>query len=293
MDGDALAFVLAGGGPLAGCVGACVQLCQRAGQGTAAVLRLGFCWSTSQLVCAPSLDWVSNPSDVSLSSRSSLLPTVSSCCRWTCEPQLLNSCLQNIGDLITGIGSAITTYAKASETLDRRAGNGVNTASVATKIAPGPRTVPTSIMLDPVTITPVVTSRGGGAQRSSHPPAAAAAAAAAAATLAAAEAVEAAEDAGGSAATLPVGTTPSPTVGVKRNHGTDGEEELNTSGKKKRIRKNWTAEEEERFMTVIVGEGRGLSDADLVKLLAVEFDGERTALQVSGHLKNLRNAKRI
>jgi len=206
---------------------------------------------------------------------------------------LLNSCLQNIGDLITGIGSAITTYAKASETLDRRAGNGVNTASVATKIAPGPRTVPTSIMLDPVTITPVVTSRGGGAQRSSHPPAAAAAAAAAAATLAAAEAVEAAEDAGGSAATLPVGTTPSPTVGVKRNHGTDGEEELNTSGKKKRIRKNWTAEEEERFMTVIVGEGRGLSDADLVKLLAVEFDGERTALQVSGHLKNLRNAKRI
>jgi len=294
MDGDAFAFVLAGGGRLAGCVGACVQRCQRAGQGTSALRRLGICWSISQQVCAPSLDWVSNPSHVSPPSRSSLLPTVLYCCPWTCEPQLLNSCLQNIGDLITGIGSAITTYAKASETLDRRAGTGVNTASVATKIAPAPRTVPSSTLLDPVTVTPVDALRGGGAQRSSHPPAAAAAAAAAAATLAAAEAVEAAEDAGGSVATLPVGTTPSPTVGVKRNHGTDGEEEeLNTSGKKKRIRKNWTAGEEERFMTVIVGEGRGLSDADLVKLLAVEFEGERTALQVSGHLKNLRNAKRI
>eukprot|EP00168_Porphyra_purpurea_P008528 TRINITY_DN2080_c0_g1_i5.p2 TRINITY_DN2080_c0_g1~~TRINITY_DN2080_c0_g1_i5.p2 ORF type:complete len:188 (+),score=77.65 TRINITY_DN2080_c0_g1_i5:157-720(+) len=168
---------------------------------------------------------------------------------------LLNSCLQNIGDLITGIGSAITTYAKASETLDRRAGTGINTASVATKIAPAPRSVPASILLDPVTVTPVP-RRGGPAQRATHPPAAAAAAAAAAATLAAAEAVEAAEDADGSVAGLPVGTTPSPTVGAKRSLAMDGEEELTTSGKRKRIRKNWTAAEEERFMTVIVGEGR-------------------------------------
>lgn len=116
--------------------------------------------------------------------------------------------------------------------------------------------------------------------------------------------MEDAEEAGGSSATVAPapgptlsgaapGATPTPGHGSKRSLGVDTDDEMTTSGKKRRVRKNWSAEEEERFMAVILGEGRGLSDSELVKLLAVEFEGERTALQVSGHLKNLRNAKRI
>lgn len=209
--------------------------------------------------------------------------------------QLLNTCLRNIGELISGVGSAITTYAKASETLDRRAGNGVTTASLAAT----EQGIPPNLVIEPVTVTPMAQTRPTAPPRGP----AAAAAAAAAATLAAAQAVEDAEEAGGSSATLApaAGPTlsgapaiaPTPGHGSKRSLGVDTDDEMTTSGKKRRVRKNWSAEEEERFMAVILGEGRGLSDAELVKLLAVEFEGERTALQVSGHLKNLRNAKRI
>lgn len=201
-------------------------------------------------------------------------------------PQLFNTCLRTVGDLVTNLGTAITTYAKASETLDRRAGNGVTTAS----LAASRRGVPSTLVLEPVTVTPMAQTRPVVPARAP----AAAADAVAAATLAAAQAVEDAEEAGGSSGTLPIapGPTPSPATG-KRSLGMDTDDEMTTSGKKRRVRKNWSTEEEERFMAVLLGEGRGLADAELVKLLAVEFEGERTALQVSGHLKNLRNAKRI
>ncbi|GAB0489287.1 hypothetical protein MMPV_000504 [Pyropia vietnamensis] len=210
---------------------------------------------------------------------------------------LLNTCLRNIGELISGIGSAITTYAKASDTLDCRAGNGVTTASLAATEAG----LPPNLVIEPVTVTPMAQTRPSAAPREP----AAAAAAAAAATLAAAQAVEDAEEGGGGGSTATVlpapgpslsgalGPTPTPGHGAKRSLGVDTDDEMTTSAKKRRVRKNWSAEEEERFMAVILGEGRGLSDSDLIKLLAVEFEGERTALQVSGHLKNLRNAKRI
>ncbi|KAK1866775.1 hypothetical protein I4F81_009290 [Pyropia yezoensis] len=208
---------------------------------------------------------------------------------------LLNTCLRNIGELISGVGSAITAYATSSETLYRRAGNGVTTASLAAT----EQGIPPNLVIEPVTVTPMAQTRPTAPPRGP----AAAAAAAAAATLAAAQAVEDAEEAGGSSATLApaAGPTlsgapaiaPTPGHGSKRSLGVDTDDEMTTSGKKRRVRKNWSAEEEERFMAVILGEGRGLSDAELVKLLAVEFEGERTALQVSGHLKNLRNAKRI
>lgn len=208
--------------------------------------------------------------------------------------------MRNIGELISGIGSAITAYAKSAETLDRRAGDGVTTASLAATERP----LPPNLVIEPVTVTPMAQTRPPAPAGPSRGPAAAAAAAAAA-TLAAAQAVEDAEEVGGSSATLAPahapgptlsaapGPTPSPGQGSKRSLGVDTDEEMTTSGKKRRVRKNWTTEEEERFMAVLLGEGRGLSDSELVKLLAVEFEGERTALQVSGHLKNLRNAKRI
>lgn len=62
--------------------------------------------------------------------------------------------------------------------------------------------------------------------------------------------------------------------------------------RKKRVRDNWTAEEDRIFFE-IVQENRSLPDMEVTRILATRLGPRRTYQQVKGHLKNMRAAAKI
>lgn len=73
---------------------------------------------------------------------------------------------------------------------------------------------------------------------------------------------------------------------------TRGAESEDIPARKKRIRNNWTAEEDALFFR-IVKENDSMSDPGLVRLLVAQLAPRRTYQQVKGHLKNVRTANKL
>lgn len=84
--------------------------------------------------------------------------------------------------------------------------------------------------------------------------------------------------------------------GTKRleggRNGDAGSDRDGRPPRKKRVRDNWTPEEDKVFFD-IVEENRSLTDVDVVRILAARLGPRRTYQQVKGHLKNMRAAAKI
>lgn len=83
----------------------------------------------------------------------------------------------------------------------------------------------------------------------------------------------------------------------KRQRSEENEEERDTEScdmptRKKRIRDNWTRDEDDLFFK-LVKENESLTDQEIVRLLVTRLAPRRTYQQVKGHLKNMRSANKL